>query len=156
MRICKKGNGEKRIQVLYSFVGLHQAPRVWNFHLDKFLKGLGFFRCPYEHAVYTKRKYGDILVVGVYVDEFLVTGSSVVKIEEFKTQMNSEFEMSDMWLLSYYLSIEIIQSSGEIILMLSPDAKKVLDGCGMVDCNCSKFPMKPKLKLCKDEKGIVV
>ncbi|KAL8088344.1 hypothetical protein AgCh_038209 [Apium graveolens] len=67
---------------------------------------MGFVRCPYKHGVYVKRKGTDSLIVGVYVDDLLVTGSSVELIQDFKNQMNSVFEMSDMGKLSYYLGIE--------------------------------------------------
>lgn len=70
---------------------------------------LGFVRCPYEHAVYTKKVGDDRLIIGVYVDDLLVTGTSVSVIEEFKDQMNKRFEMSDLGKLAYYLGIEVNQ-----------------------------------------------
>ncbi|GJX64162.1 ribonuclease H-like domain, reverse transcriptase, RNA-dependent DNA polymerase [Tanacetum coccineum] len=54
--------------------GLRQAPRAWNSRLDKCLKGLNFTRCGLEYAVYTRKQHGNILIVGVYVDDLIVTG----------------------------------------------------------------------------------
>lgn len=55
-----------------------------------------------------KRKTGDdLLLVGVYVDDLIVTGSKDTDIEEFKAQMGKLFSMSDLGLLSYYLGIEV-------------------------------------------------
>ncbi|KAL8131242.1 hypothetical protein AgCh_007242 [Apium graveolens] len=34
----------------------HKAPRAWYGRLKKFLQILGFVKCPYQHAVYTKRE----------------------------------------------------------------------------------------------------
>lgn len=45
---------------------------------------VGFTKCPYEHAIYTKREGDEFLVIGKYVDDILVTGSSTTNIEKFK------------------------------------------------------------------------
>lgn len=71
------------------------------------MEELGFTKCPYEHAVYTKREGNEALVIGVYVDDLLVTGISVATIDKFKQQISKQFEMSDLGKLSYYLGIEV-------------------------------------------------
>ncbi|XP_074356532.1 secreted RxLR effector protein 161-like [Apium graveolens] len=58
------------VKALY---GLRQAPRAWNAKLDKCLKELGFEKCQHDHAVYTKCRNGSVLIVGVYVDDLLVS-----------------------------------------------------------------------------------
>ena len=57
--------------------GLRQAPRAWYAKLNSCLLSLGFSRCPYEHAVYTRKERGESLIVAVYVDDILVTGTSI-------------------------------------------------------------------------------
>ncbi|XP_039054992.1 uncharacterized mitochondrial protein AtMg00810-like [Hibiscus syriacus] len=64
--------------------------------------------------------------------------------------MKKLFNMSDLGLLSYYLGIEVCQNSQRITLNQSTYARKVLDKCGMKDCNPSKIPMEPRLKLSKE------
>ncbi|KAL9260160.1 Retrovirus-related Pol polyprotein from transposon TNT 1-94-like protein [Drosera capensis] len=59
--------------------GLRQAPRAWNTRLDKILKELGFTRCSQEQAVYTRGKGDAALIVGVYVDDLIVTGGNTEK-----------------------------------------------------------------------------
>lgn len=54
--------------------------------------------------------------MAVYVDDLLVTSSSLEMIVEFKKGMASRFEMSDLGKLSYYLGIEVIQREGSIVL----------------------------------------
>lgn len=46
-------------------------------------------------------------MIAVYVDDLLVTGSSVLMIEDFKKQMSDQFEMRNLVKLSYYLGIEV-------------------------------------------------
>ncbi|GJU61826.1 ribonuclease H-like domain, reverse transcriptase, RNA-dependent DNA polymerase [Tanacetum coccineum] len=103
----KKDQPGKVYKLSKALYGLRQAPRAWNSRLDRCLKQLGFKRCQQEYAVYTRNKAGKILIIGVYVDDLIVTGSCSGEIRYFKEQMNKEFEMSDMGLLSYYLGIEV-------------------------------------------------
>ena len=41
------------------------------------------------------------LLVGVYVDDLVITGSDSSDINKFKLEMQSLFQMSDLGLLSY-------------------------------------------------------
>ncbi|KAL8100916.1 hypothetical protein AgCh_032969 [Apium graveolens] len=50
-----------------------EAPRAWYDKLNSCLEKLGFKRCPSEHAVYTRRIKDDVLIIGIYVDDILVT-----------------------------------------------------------------------------------
>jgi hypothetical protein len=87
--------------------GLHQAPRAWNAKLDDTLLSLGFRRTPSEHGIYVRRNGNVQLVVGVYVDDFIITGSDHGNIRSFKEEMAATFKMSDLGLLHYYLGIEV-------------------------------------------------
>ncbi|KAK8945216.1 hypothetical protein KSP39_PZI007881 [Platanthera zijinensis] len=143
------GEEHKVLKLKKALYGLRQAPRAWNFKLDQSLSSLGFERSPIEHAVY-KRVVGDsILLVGVYVDDLIITGSSGVEINKFKAQMKELFCMSDLGLLTYYLGIEVSQTPQVITLCQSSYTLKILEKFGMGDCNSSQVPMEPRLKLSK-------
>ena len=87
--------------------GLWQAPRAWNAKLDATLGELGFTRCATEHALYTRRWRKEELVVGVCVDDLIVTGARAEDINSFKRDMAARFRMSDLGALTYYLGIEV-------------------------------------------------
>lgn len=106
--------------------------------------------------MYRKGKGVDILIVGIYVDDLIVTGSEVAGIQDFKHQMMKEFEMVDLGLLSYYLGIEVKQEKERITLKQSGFANRILQQFGMGDCNPCKCPMEPKLQLGKDTGGELV
>lgn len=53
------------------------------------------------YTISTKRNGGETLIVGVYVDNLLITGTSIAVIDEFKQQMNDQFEVSNLEKLSY-------------------------------------------------------
>jgi hypothetical protein len=75
--------------------------------LDDTLLSLGFQRNPSEHAIYVRQNGNVQLVVGVYVDDLIITGSDRDNIRSFKEEMSVAFKISDLGLLHYYLGIEV-------------------------------------------------
>ena len=114
---------------------------------------MGFSRCLSEQVVYTRGESSDAVILGVYVDDLIVTGGNPSKIKAFKEEMMTEFEMIDLGLLSYYLSIEVDQNEDYITVKQSGYAKKVLLQFGMSECNSTKVPMDPSCKLDTDKGG---
>jgi hypothetical protein len=86
---------------------LRYAPWAWNSKLDDTLKGMGFTQSEHEHAMYMWRSGDNILLIGVYVDDLVITRSPLTAVEEFKEEMKKVFLMSDLGLLSFYLGIEV-------------------------------------------------
>jgi len=129
--------------------GLHQAPRAWNIKLDASLLELGFKQCATEHGIYTRGCRDQRLLIGVYVDDLIITGSNPKEIERFKAEMKAKFKMSDLGLLSFYLGIEVKQEKDKITLSQSAYAAKILTAGGMQGCNPCIVPMEPRFKLSK-------
>ena len=151
-----KGSETKVYKLRKALYGLRQAPRAWNEKLNAVLRDLKFERCLKEPSLYRKERQGHILIVAVYVDDLLVTGSSLEMIREFKRGMATRFEMSDLGKLSYYLGIEVIQREGCIILNQERYATKILEEAGLMGCNAVHIPMDAGLRLCqsKDERSV--
>jgi hypothetical protein len=88
-------------------------------------------------------------VIGVYVDDIMITGGSNRDIKEFKQEMAKVFSMSDLGLLHYYLGIKVKQDQRGISLSQGAFALKILEKCGLRDCNPCQVPMELCLKLSK-------
>jgi hypothetical protein len=131
--------------------GLRQAPRAWYAKLHDSLTSLGFVRSPSEHAVYRRGDSSSYLLVGVYVDDLIITGTDTQAVLDFKEQMKQLFRMSDLGLLSYYLGIEVVQAHGQITLCQKNYVEKILEIAGMSNCNSSRIPMECRLKLRKKD-----
>jgi hypothetical protein len=101
------GKEHKVLKLKKALYGLHQVPRAWNAKLDDTLLSLGFRRTPLKHVIYVRRNDNAQLVVGVYVDDLIITGSDCDNIRSFKEEMTAAFKMSDLGLLHYYLGIEV-------------------------------------------------
>lgn len=91
--------------------------------------------------------------MGVYVDDFIISGPDVQDIKMFKCEMKNKFNMSDLGLLSYYLGIEVKQDVNGITLCQSSYATKILDNAGMRNYNSCETPMENRLKLSKLKNG---
>ena len=122
----EKGKEKMVLKLSKALYGLRQAPRAWNVKLDKSLKMLGFSKCASEPAIYKRGIGKNAVILGVYVDDLIVTGEDVSEIGRFKKQMTSQFEMSDLGLLSFYLGIEVEQLEDHITIRQSSYAKKIL------------------------------
>lgn len=145
------GQEQKVLRLRKALYGLKQAPSAWYSKLDETLANLKFVRSPLEHAVYRRGDAKSYLLVGVYVDDLIITGTDMAAISEFKAQMRHLFKMSDLGPLSYYLGIEVVQEKGEITLCQQAYAGKILEQAGMSDCNSCHTPMECRLKLKKDD-----
>jgi hypothetical protein len=64
------------------------------------------------------------LIVGIYVNDLIITDTNEETITVFKTDMKDHFKMSDLDLLSYYLRIEVKQGVDCISLCQSVYAEK--------------------------------
>jgi len=90
--------------------GLKQEPRAWNKRIDSFLHAIEFKKCALDHGLHVKTNdYGDLLILCLYVDDVIFTGSNMKMIGDYKHIMMKEFEMTDLGLMSYFLGIEVIQ-----------------------------------------------
>jgi hypothetical protein len=143
------GKEHKVLKLQKALYGLHQASRAWNAKLDDTLLSLGFQRTPSEHSIYIRRNSNVQLVVGVYVDYLVITGSDHDDIKSFKEEMASVFKMSDLSLLHYYLGVEVKQSASGILLSQGVYTMKILERSGMTGCNRCHVPMEAHLKLSK-------
>jgi hypothetical protein len=97
--------------------------------------------------MYRRGDSSSVLLVGVYVDDLIVTGASSEGIEAFKTEMKMLFQMSDLGLLSLYLGIEVHQDDDAITLRQAHYAESILELAAMAGCNAVQMPMEERLKL---------
>jgi hypothetical protein len=129
---------------------LRQAPRAWNAKLDSTLKGMGFGQSPHVAAIYRRGNGGNTMLVGVYIDDLVITGTKDEEVTSLKKEMKATFQMSDLGLLSFYLEIEVHQGNFEITLRQTAYAKRVVELAGLTDCNPALTLIEERLKLSCD------
>ena len=83
---------------------------------------------------------GSLMIILLYVDDLLITGSSHANIASLKGAMNQAFSMTDLGLLSQFLGLEISQNKAGIKVQQSKYALDLLNKFKMKDCKASKTP----------------
>ena len=74
-----------------SLYGLKQAPRAWHAKIDGFLLSLSFVQCNSYPNVCLNLIHGSLMIIVLYVDELLITGSSKKEISSLKDAMTMHF-----------------------------------------------------------------
>jgi hypothetical protein len=111
---------------------------------------MGFQQSAHEAAVYRRGSGCTVLLVGVYVDDLIITGADQGEVEKFKAAMKERFDMSDLGLLSFYPGIKVYQDASGITLCQAHYAKRVLELGEMVGYNPAHTPMEEKLWLSRE------
>lgn len=72
----KKLGETKVCKMLKSLYGLKQASRQWNIKLTFALLDAGLCQSAYDYSLFTLKKGKGIIIVLVYVDDPIITGSN--------------------------------------------------------------------------------
>ncbi|GKD95392.1 ribonuclease H-like domain-containing protein, partial [Tanacetum coccineum] len=63
-----------------------------------------------DYSLFTKIDKGVFLALVVYVDDIIITGNNVAKIENFNVFLKSKFMIKDLGKLKYFLGIEVVDT----------------------------------------------
>jgi hypothetical protein len=117
---------------------------------------LGFNKCKAENGVYVQESTPSIILICLYVNDLLVVESDKAELKRFKNVMMSEFEMTDLGLISYFLGIEFLRTSKGLMLHQKKYADEILKKYNMTECTPATTHMEVNLKLEKSQNEEVV
>jgi hypothetical protein len=146
-----QGKEDKVYLLKKALYGLKQAPRAWYGRIDDYLTGSGFQKSLSEATLYVKRFNDDVLIISLYVDDLLVTGSNTMQVAEFKLNMMQVFEMTDLGLMKFFLGMEIMQNREEIFICQKKYSREILKKFQMDNCKPTVTPMNQKDKFSKED-----
>ncbi|CAM8911602.1 unnamed protein product [Rhodiola kirilowii] len=130
-----------------SLYGLKQAPRQWFAKFTEALLEFGFQQSINDYSVFTLHKGTDFIILLVYVDDVLPTGTSSVLIEHIKAFIHDKFKIKDLGTLKYFLGLEVARNSTGLFLHQRKYAMDLLTDHDMVDCKPAKTPLPIKHQL---------
>eukprot|EP00253_Pinus_taeda_P016276 PITA_16276 len=93
-----------------SLYGLKRAPWAWYAKMDSFLLDSGFSRCYSDNTIYTKKVGKSLIILVLYVDDLILTGSDPNLINHVNFSLKRKFEMTDLGHLHYFLGLQVLQS----------------------------------------------
>ncbi|KAM1316340.1 hypothetical protein ACFX2F_019989 [Malus domestica] len=92
----------------------------------------------------------DVIVLLLYVDDIILTGSNKAKVQEVIQELGDVFELNDMGILSYFLGLQIeYKENGDIFINQSKYARDFINKAGINGC-------KPTAALCKPHTWLLV
>ncbi|GJY58208.1 retrovirus-related pol polyprotein from transposon TNT 1-94 [Tanacetum coccineum] len=103
-----------------------------------------------------RRQGKDFLLVQIYIDDIIFTSTSPELCDQFSKIMCSQFKMSMMGKISFFLGLQISQSPRGIFINQSKYALKSLKKYGMESSDPMDTPMVEKSKLDEDTQGKAV
>ncbi|KAI5344250.1 hypothetical protein L3X38_012127 [Prunus dulcis] len=109
-----------------------------------YLPTLGFKSSHSDPSQFVQHTGNDIIILLLYVDDIIITGSSDQLIQRVVTDLNEVFEMKDMGQLTFFLGLQIsYNSSGDIFVSQTKYAKDLLHKADMSSCRACATPCKP-------------
>uniref|UniRef100_A0AAV1VCX2 Reverse transcriptase Ty1/copia-type domain-containing protein n=1 Tax=Peronospora matthiolae TaxID=2874970 RepID=A0AAV1VCX2_9STRA len=126
------------LELVKAIYGLKQASRVWNDTFYEFVCYIGFKVSAFDPCLYIKVVDGHCVLVLVYVDDVLVTGSSLELIAQTKADLKTRFEMTDSGKCTFVLGIELVdESDGSVKMCQRRYVNDILKRFGMDECKAT-------------------
>ena len=130
--------------------GLKQAPRAWFDKLKTALIKFGFKASCCDPSLFTLLTSHGCIYILVYVDDIIITGSSLDQIQQLTTKLNTEFSLKQLGTLDYFLGVQVKHlQDGSLFLSQSKYFGDLLERANMGEAKGIATPMTSGLKLSK-------
>ena len=130
---------------------MKQAPRAWFARLKTaILSQWHFQNSKSDNSLFYKRENGHLILVLVYVDDIIITGSFSVKVQQVIQDMQKTFALKDLGELSYFLGIEVSKLQNGIHLSQAKYIADILAKHDLVNYSPVPTPMSTGHQLTKD------
>ncbi|GLJ58266.1 hypothetical protein SUGI_1428590 [Cryptomeria japonica] len=114
------------------------------------LMKIGFQRTSEDSNIYLKSEGDKILVSEVFVDDVIFGGNDDMR-DDFANEMKTEFEMSLVGEIKFFINLQIQQMKSGIFITQSKYVKEVLKTFRMSECKLVGTPMVTSCKLSKED-----
>ncbi|XP_070011389.1 uncharacterized protein [Nicotiana sylvestris] len=128
-----------------------KAPRQWNKKLTDALLQLGFTQSHFDYSLFTRKVESELILVLVYVDDLLVTGSSQRLNLQTRNDLKLTFKMKDLGELKFFLGIEFARSSKGIVMSQRKYALELIAEMGLSGAKPIGIPLEANVKLTSEE-----
>ncbi|CAN7059401.1 unnamed protein product [Brassica oleracea var. botrytis] len=145
--MVKPGNVLRLKKAIY---GLKQSPRAWYHKLSTTLNGRGFVKSQADHTLFTLTSKQGIVVILVYVDDIIITGSNKEGINSTKTFLKTAFDIKDLGELKYFLGIEMCRSKEGLFLSQRKYTLDILKEVGDLGGRLAKTPLEEGYKVLRE------
>jgi hypothetical protein len=135
-------------QSLYS---LKQAPRAWFENFRSTLLCFSFVQSQYDSSLFLCKTLAGLVLLLVYVDDIVITGTDSNLIEHLKQNLRASFHMKDLGPLMYFLGLEVHTDSSVIFLNQHKYTQDLISLAGLQDSSLVDTPMEVNVKYRSEE-----
>jgi hypothetical protein len=121
--------------------GLKQAPRAWYECLRDFLIENGFRIGKADSTLFIKKMGKYLFICQIYVDDIIFDSTNKSFCDEFSKIITDRFEMSMMWVLTFFLEFQIKQAKEENFISQMKYTRDVLKKFDMDKAKSIKMSM---------------
>jgi hypothetical protein len=136
--------------------GLKQALWAWYARIKTFLLEHGFVMECVDKTLFTLNHGTDFLLIQIYVDDIIFGGSSHTLVSIFLEMIESEFQMSMMGELTFFLRIQVKQMKQGTFVHQAKYTKDLMKKFNMTELKPLSTPMSSTTSLGPDEDGEAV
>ena len=98
-----QGKKERVCRLRKSLYDLKQSPRAWFGKFSQAIKEFSMQKSKSYHSVFYKNSSSGIILLVVYVDDIVITGSDSKGISSLKSFLQNQFHTKDLGMLRYFL-----------------------------------------------------
>ena len=103
-----------------------------------------------NHSVFYRNSSSGIILLVVYVDDIVITGSDFKGISSLKSFFQSQFHTKDSRMLKYFLGIEVMRSKHGIFLSPRKYVLNLLSDTRKMGVKPCRSPMVPSVHLTRE------
>jgi hypothetical protein len=133
--------------------GLKQAPRAWYARLKTFLLEHKYVMGSIDKTLFTLNHGTDFLLIQICVDDIIFGGSSQTLVSRFQEMMESEFQMSMMGELTFFLGIQVKKMKQGTFVHQAKYTKDLMKKFNMAELKLVSTSMSSAVSLGPDEDG---
>ena len=115
--------------------------RAWFGKFNQAIETFDMQKSKYDHSVFYRNSSSGIILLVVYVDDIVITGSDSKGILSLKSFLHSQFHTKDLGMLKYFLGVEVMRSKQEIFLSQRKYVLDLLSKIGKLGAKPCSTPM---------------
>ncbi|RVW22327.1 Retrovirus-related Pol polyprotein from transposon TNT 1-94 [Vitis vinifera] len=145
-----KGKEDYVCKLKKSLYGLKQAPRQWYKKFESVMGEQGYRKTTSDHCVFVQKfSDDDFVILLLYVDDILIVGRNVSRIDSLKKQLSKSFAMKDLGPVKRILGIRIERdrASKKLCMLQEQYIEKVLARFNMSKAKVVSSPLASHFKL---------
>ena len=93
-------------------------------------------------VLFLRRIDKDTILLLLYMDDMIITGDDLSGIQKLNNFLSQQFEMKDLGHLSYFLGLEITNSTAGLYITQAKYASELLSRAGLTDSKTVDIPVK--------------